>query len=639
MKKIYWFTLLLLACVAVFVYLRFWRAVPLQDNDYLLLGEIANRTGEPVLDDSLREALRIALFQSPHLNLITDEKARSQLRKTDQPQAQVLTPERARQICSDLGAAAYLTGSVEHSGSNYTVHLTVNRCADGSRMASADGSASHPDHLIHHLGIAAERIREQLGENSASVQKYDVPLEQATSPFATALKSYADARRILLEKGDLEAIPLYRKAVEQDARFAVALSALAVSLYNLNQLDEASKTIRQAFEATDRQTAREHLHILTLYYDLSQGDIEKAIEGYRESIRIYPRDEVSLGNLSSEFFVIGDYPQAAQYAEAALKLDPDSAAWYENYSTALLGLGRTEDAERVLREGFARGLDDASLRDNLYSIAFLRNDRSAMQAQVAWAQANSGGDSILAAQSDTEAYYARLRSARQFTEKAVNAAKTAELPESAAIWTAEAAMHEASLGYPQQARTLVQDALRIAPSSKDVRSLAATVYARVGDEQDALQIASDLQALYPSNLVIQKAWLPVVRAQLAMNKHNYEEALRQLQIVSPYETGQLTGSLSDSCMVPVLLRGETFLALNKHQQALLEFQKLETNPGLIGNCWSGPLAKLGMARAHAQSGAKNEAKSWYEKLMAMWSEADPEIPLVKEVKTELGKIH
>jgi tetratricopeptide (TPR) repeat protein len=256
-------------------------------------------------------------------------------------------------------------------------------------------------------------------------------------------------------------------------------------------------------------------------------------------------------------------------------------------------------------------LDDASLHNNLYSVAFLRNDRAAMQAQVAWAQGNPGGDSVFAAQSDTDAYYGHLQQAREFAQKAVDNAKAAELHESAAIWMAEAAMHEAALGNPQQARSLIQDALQLAPNSKDVRSLAATVYAKTGDDPQALQITSDLQALYPSNIVIQKAWLPVVRAQLAMNKHNYEEALRQLQIVSPYETGQLTGNLSDSCMVPVLLvllRGEAFLALNKNQQALLEFQKLETNPGLIANCWSGAMAKLGMARAHAQSGEKSEAK-------------------------------
>lgn len=639
MKKIYWLALLALACAALFVCWHALRPAPLQDTDYLLVSQIVNRTGDPVLDDSLREALRIALFQSPHLNLITDEKVRSLLRKTDRSPERPLTPDFSKQICHDLDAAAYLTGTIEHSSRDYTVRLTVNRCSDGGRMASASAAAPLPDLLIHHLGLAAVKIREQLGEDSASLKKYDVPLERATSPFSSALKSYADARATLLEKGDLDAIPFYRKAVDVDSRFALALSGLAVSLYNLNQLDEASKTIRRAFEATDRQTAREHLNILTLYSDISQGDVEKAIDVYQQYLRIYPRDDVALGNLSSEFFVTGDYEQAAKYAEAALKLDPDAAAWYENYSAALLGLGRTEEADRVLRDAFARGMDDASLHDNMYSIAFVRNDHGTMQAQLDWAQSKPGGDAIFAAQSDTEAYYGHLQKARQFTRQAVDTAKATDLAEAAAIWTAEAALREAILGYPKEARSFIQEALKLSPDSKDVRSLAAAAYARIGDEPHAREIASDLQALYPSNIVIQKAWLPIVRAQLAMNQHKYDEAVLQLQIVSPYEKGQLTANLSDSCMVPALLRGESFLALNKSQLALIEFQKLETNPGLIGNCWSGPLAKLGIARAHTHSGAKAEARSWYEKLLAIWADADPDIPLVKQAKTEMSKIH
>jgi tetratricopeptide (TPR) repeat protein len=639
MKKIYWLALPLLVCVALFAYWHIFRTAPLQDADYLLVGEIMNRTGDPVLDDSLREALRIALFQSPHLNLISDEKVRSLLRKTARPESQPFTPEFAKQICHDIAAAAYLTGAIEHASKDYTIRLVVNRCSDASRMASASASAPLPDLLIHHLGLAALQLREQLGESSDSLKLYDIPLERATSPFSSALKSYADARKTILEKGDLEAIPFYRKAVDVDSRFALALSGLAVSLYNLNQLDEASKTIRRAFEATDRQTAREHLNVLTLYSDISQGNVEKAIDVYQQYLRIYPRDDVALGNLSSEFFVIGDYPQAAKYSEAALKLDPDTAAWYENYSTALLGLGRADDADRVLRDAFSRGIDDPSLHDNMYSIAFVRNDHITMQTQVDWAQGKSGGDSIFASQSDTEAYHGHMQKARQFTRKAVDTAKAADLPESAALWIAEAAMREAIVGNSKEARSQIQEALKLTPDSKDVRSLAATAYARIGDEPNARAIASDLQALYPSNVIIQKAWLPVVRAQLAMNERKYDEAIQQLQIVSPYEMGQLTANLSDSCMVPVLLRGESLLALHKPQMALIEFQKLEANPGLIGNCWSGPLAKLGMARAHAQSGAKTEAKSWYGKLLTIWADADLDIPIVKQAKSEASKLH
>ena len=639
MKRVYRFVLLVLACATSFAFWRMRRTVPLEDTDSLLLGEVSNRSGEAMFDESLREALRIALSQSPHLNLISDEKVRDISRKRGTSENQALTADFAKQICAELDAAAYVTGIVVHADAEYRVQLDVNRCKGGSRIADSRGSAPRAELLIHQLGVAAVQLREELGEDAGSLQKFDTPLERATSPMPSALKAYADARKVLREQGDLAAVPYYRKAVEADSRFAVARSGLAVSLYNLNQLGEAAESIRQAFEAADRQTARERLNISTLYYDMAQGDVEKAVEGYQEYIRIYPRDDVALGNLSSEYFVIGEYEQAAKYSAAALKINPDAAAWYENYSTALLALDRTEEAERVLKEAFARKLDDASLHANIYSIAFLRRDQAGMRQQLDWAEGKPGGDSLVAAQSDTEAYYGHLQNARQLTRKAIDMAKSAELPESAATWSVEAAMREAVLGYPKEARELVHEALQFAPHSKDVRALAAVVYARIGDEQDARAIAGDLQALYPANIAIQKAWLPMIRAQLAMNKRNYEEGLQELRVVSPYERGQLTGNVSDSCMMPVFLRGESLLALNKSADAVTEFQKIESSPGLVVNCWSGSLAKLGMARADAQFGAKTDAKLWYEKVASLWAGADANIPVVKQANLELSKIH
>jgi tetratricopeptide (TPR) repeat protein len=246
------------------------------------------------------------------------------------------------------------------------------------------------------------------------------------------------------KKGDFEAVPIYKQSIDLDSRFAIARSGLAVSYYNLSQMALAGEEIRQAFEAGDRQTIRERLNIQTLYYDLAQGDIEKAIAGYKEYIRIYPRGSIALRNLSSEFFVIGDYEQAVQYAEQALKLEPDSSAWYENYSIALLALGRTQEAENVLQEAFSRKLEDAALHSNLYSVAFTKGETALMQQQLAWAQGKPNGqDSLLGAQADTEAYFGRLKKAREYSRRAIDAAMASDLKESAAIWAATAAIREA----------------------------------------------------------------------------------------------------------------------------------------------------------------------------------------------------
>ena len=616
------------------------RPTSLGEADLLLLGDIANDTSENNFDGTLREALRVALQQSPYLNLVSDEKIHSVLREAGQREGAELTEALLPAVCLKSGAQAYLTGKIGRDASGYTVNLTVDRCAGARRMARAVAHAARADLVVLHLGKAARTLRQDLGESRNSIAKYDVPLERATTPIPASLKAYEEARRMIREKGDLEAVPLYKRAIELDSRFAMAHSGLAVSYYNLNQMGKASDEVRQAYEAGDRQTYREHLNIATLYYDLAQGDIEKAIEGYKEYIRAYPRDDVAMGNLSSEYFVIGDYAAAARFAEAALKIDPDSAAWYENYSTALLALSRPLEAEKVLLEAFSRKLDDPSLHANLYAVGFAKGDSALMQRELAWAAGRPNGeDSLLAAQSDTEAYYGHLQKAREYTRRAVESAKKAELPESAAVWEVEAAMREVMFGYPEEARKHVDAALQLAPESKDVRALAALVFARLGEDSRAQKILDDLRALYVSNMVIQKAWLPVVQAEMKLHKKQYADAISSLEGVTPYERGQLTGNLSDSCMIPAFLRGEAELGAGNARQALAEFQKFSTDAGIVGSCWSAPLAKLGTARAEALSGSTIRAQEAYAKFLEQWKAADADIPALRQAKTEAAKFH
>jgi eukaryotic-like serine/threonine-protein kinase len=616
------------------------RPSKLKGTDSLLLGDIANESGEPDFDGSLREGLRVALLQSPYLNLTSDEKIRAVLRDAGKPAEAEMNKELAAAFCGKAEAQAILTGKISRDGTSHEVEVEVYECKSGHRIAREAADAARADLVILHLGEIARKLREDLGESAESIRKFDVPLEKATTPIPAALRAYAEARKVNREKGDLEAVPLYKRAIELDSRFAMAHSGLAVSYYNLNQMRQAGDEVRQAYEAGDRQTYRERLNISTLYYDMAQGDIEKAIEGYKEYIRAYPRDDVAMGNLSSEYFVVGDYADAAKYAEAALKIDPDSGAWYENYSTALLALSRVDEAEKTLREAFARKLDDPALHANLYAVGFAKHDAEIMRRELEWAAGKANGeDSILAAQSDTEAYYGRLQKAREYTRRAVESAKKADLPESAAIWEVEAGMREAMFGYPEEARRHTDAALLLAAESKDVRALAALVYARVGDDSKAQKIMDDLQALYVSNMVIQKAWLPVLKAQMELRKKRYAESIRELEGVTPYEKGELTGNLSDSCMIPAFLRGEAELGAGNGAQAVIEFQKFAADAGIVGSCWSAPLAKLGEARAIAASGSATRAKLAYANFLALWKDADGDIPALKQAKAEAGKLH
>jgi tetratricopeptide (TPR) repeat protein len=630
--------LLLLALAAV-AYWFLHRSPALQETDSVVILDIANSTGDAELDGSLREALRVALAQSPFLNILSDEKLRDALLALGRSTKEAITPPLAHRICERLAAKASITGTIAKSPEGYLVSLDAATCASDSAIAHAEVTAARKDQILHTLGLAAARLRKELGEAAASVEKFDYPLERAASASLPALRSYSDARKTSRETGDSEAIPLFKQSLELDPGFALAHSELAVCYYNNNQNALAAEEIRLAFENASRQSTRDHLHITTLYDDLGTGDVQKAIESYKEWARLYPRDDIALGNLSSEYFLLGDYEQAAANAHEALRLDPGSAAWYENYSTALISLMRLEEAQSVLNDAFARKLDDASMHSNLYDLGFLRGDRALMQQQLEWSTGKPGGeDSILAAQADTEAYAGHLQKAREFSQRAIASARKSNLNEPAAIWQGLAGLREAAFGNLVEARKAADKIMELAPSSRDAETIAALVYARSGDFAQAQPLVDDLRARYVSNTIVQSVWLPVIQAQMDLQRKKPDHALELLDPVTQFERGQLIGNLSSSCLLPAYLRGEARLANHRGTQAVSEFQKILESRGIVGNCWSAPLAHLGIARAQAINGNFTASHSAYQEFFTLWKDADADIPILKQAKAEYAKL-
>jgi eukaryotic-like serine/threonine-protein kinase len=630
---------MLLAFVAGGFYWYSKRGTRLSETDTVLIGDFTNTAGEPIFDGALREALAVSLAQSPSLNLISVEKVGEALRSLGQPVSTQVTKELAPKLCPLLGATVYLNGSIAKDGSGYSLRLGASRCASGDDIAGAKSDAADKREALHALGKAATELRAKFGEEPTSLQEFDLPLERATTASLDALAAFTEGRRLVREKGAMEAVPALKKATELDPKFALAHSNLAVAYYNLNQNALAADQIRQAFELADRQTVRDRLHITTLYYDLATGDVQKAIGSYKEWVQLYPRDDIAKGNLASEYFLIGDYDQAATFAQQALRLDPGSAAWYENLATAYIALQRLEEAQNVIDQAFARKLDDPSMHADLYALAFLRGDPAGMEREMAWSVGKPGGeDNMLALQADTEAYRGHVQKARELSRKAVEVAQNAQLNEPAAIWQGIAALREAVYGNVEEARKGADKVMEIAPNSRDAQILAILVLARTGDVRRAQTMMDDLVAANVSNTIVQSAWLPTVRAQAAMIAQKPTEALGLLDSVKPYERGQLIGNLSYSCMIPVYLRAEAYLGANRGPQALAEFQKLIDSKGVVGNCWSGALAHLGQARAQAMSGSTGAARNSYQEFFALWKDADANIPILKTARTEFAKL-
>ena len=243
---------LLLACVAAGIYFYVRPSTKLAETDTVLLADFANSAGDPDFDGTLREALGVSLAQSPFLNLVSEEKVTEALRSQGLPADARLTPDVTHTTCTRLSASVYVTGSIARDGTGYVLNLRGCRCSTGEAIAKAQSDAADKAHVVNALGTAATQLRSEFGEEPASLQKFNLPLERATTSSLAALKAFNEGRRLSREKGAIESVPALKKAIDLDPRFALAYSNLAVGYYNLNQSALASDSIRRAFAVSLR---------------------------------------------------------------------------------------------------------------------------------------------------------------------------------------------------------------------------------------------------------------------------------------------------------------------------------------------------------------------------------------------------
>ena len=627
--------LVIAALLAGDLYLRSRFVTRLGEKDVIVLADFANSTGETLFDDTLRQALSIQLGQSPFLNVLSDSKVSATLRLMGRSPNDHLTEELAREICLRTGSKALLVGSIASLGSHYAIGLRAVNCQTGDSLATAGKEASSREKVLQALADAVETMRGRLGESLSSVQKFDKPLEEATTPSLEALRAYSTSLRIRREKGDTEAIPFLKRAIELDPDFALAYAALGIAYSNLGQASLASEYVKKAYDLRQRVSDREKLSISTVYFDLITGEIEKANQQYRLAAQTYPHNHVAHLNLGVNYNTLGQYEAAVTELREFLRLEPDEAHGYANLGSAYLALNRLDEARATFEEAHARKLDDPFLHLFMYYLAFLQNDMPGMQGQVAWAAAKSQAEEmLLAAQSDTESYYGHLRKAREFTQRAVESAKRNGSDETAALWQANEAVRQAQFGNPAQARAATASALALS-SGRDVQVLAALALARAGDASQAQVLVEKLTTESPLDTMIQAYWLPTIRAEIALMHDNAAAAIEHLQATSWCELG---GASTPSTMYPVFVRGEAYLRADQGSAAAREFQKFIDHRGIVLNFPLGALSYLGLGRAYALTGDRAKARSVYERFFTLWKDADPDIPILKQARAEYAKL-
>ncbi|MFZ0291040.1 MAG: protein kinase [Candidatus Sulfotelmatobacter sp.] len=634
------------------LYSRSHRPKPLTDKDTIVLADFTNSTGDPVFDDALKTALNVSLRQSPFLNVLSDDEVAKTLKLMTRPADTKLTPELARELCQRSGSKAYIAGSIASLGSQYVLGLKAVNCQSGDPLAEEQVTAASKEKVLDTLSEAASKIRGELGESLATVQKFDVPLAATTSSLE-ALKAYSLGRKATNEKGFAAALPHYQRAIELDPSFAMGYWAVGWVYSNLDEASRAREYFAKAFQLREHASEREKLAITADYYLNVTGELDKAAPTYQEEIESYPREIPTYNSSAGLYALKGQYEKAAEIERQALPLAPDRVITYEDLASYALALQRFDEAQQIVHEAQARKLDGDGLHYTLYALAFLGADSSAMAEQQKWyaGQPNYEHEGLALA-SDTEAYVGHFGRAREVTKRAVDSAVRADNEETGAIWRAIAAQRDAAYGNAAEARLSAGEALKLAPLSQGVGVEAALAFAMAGDATRAESLAQDLGKRFPLDTQMQLLWLPAIQAQLALDRKNPAAALTALQIASPIELGQIGFVNNSSCLYHVYVRGEAYLAAGQGKEAAAEFQKILDHSGIVWNCWTGALAHLGVARANAlqsrtfqgqgqgadADAARVRALAAYKEFLTLWKDADPDIPVLKQAKTEYAKL-
>jgi len=618
-------------------YYRSRRNKPLSHKDTIVLSDFANSTSDPVFDDTLKTALSVSLRQSPFLNVLTDSQVAKTLQQMTQPAGTRLTPELARELCQRAGSKAYLAGAIGRLGSEYVVGLKAVNCKNGNTLAEEQITAASKEKVLDSLGGAASKLRAELGESLATVQKFDAPLEQATTFSLDALNAYGLALSTWDKKGDRESLPIFKKAIELDPNFAMAYSALATINHNLGETELARENATKAYELRDRVTEAEREAIDARYYSYVTGDLEKAAEVYALAVQNYPESAGAYNHLAIDEAELGRYEQSVQSFRKALLLDPSRAATYANLATGLLALNRVEEASAVLAEAGKRDLHTDLLLQIQYWIAFLHDDESEMERLAQRSSDVPGAQALLLSErSNTAAYHGHFEQAREFSNAAENLMERDGNKEWAASYLVQAALRESEVGKFAQAQKYISQAQKLS-RGQDVATLTAVVLAQVGNVNQAEALCNELDKHWPEGTIVQKYWLPAIRAEIDLRQARPSKAIDDLGVATPLEFAN-PGSTAVPTLYPAYVRGQAYLAMGDGPRAAAEFRKLTDRPGLVLNYPLGALAHLGLARAYKSSGDLQNSRQAYLDFLTLWEDADPDIPILNEAKAEYAKL-
>ncbi len=613
----------------------------LTEKDTVVLADFANSTGDAVFDGALRQGLEVQLEQSPFLSLASDRHIGQTLKMMGKQPDTPLTQQTAREVCERAGAAAVVEGSIATLGNRYVLGLRARNCRTDDVVAEEQEQAVSKEQVLEALGRIASRFRSQVGESLGSVAKHSTPLAEATTPSLDALRAYSVGWQVHAVRGASASLPFFQRATELDPQFAMAHASLGRIYADLDQSDLAAASLSRAWQLRDRASDKERFFIDVNYETLVTGNLDAAQRTCEAWAQTYPREARPHHSLSGTIRKMpGHFETASVEAKKAIELEPDF--WVGYYSLGVLStyLGRWDDAESALGAAAAHGIDSDEFIMLAYDLAWLKGDRARMAREVARARARPGGENwISAREALVAAYSGHLKDARAISHRAAIQAQQAGQPERAALWTTGIAVREALVGNTKTAKDNALSALNLS-RDREVEYGAGFALALSGDLSRAQALADDLAKRFPEDSSVRFHYLPTLRSALALARRKPENALELLQVAAPYELGVSFSSMSGlfGALYPVYIRGQAYLAAGKGREAAAEFQKLLDHRGIVISDPVGALAQLQLGRAYSLSSDRTKAKLEYQSFLDLWKDADPDIPVLQQAKTEYSRL-
>ncbi len=624
--------LLIAVAAGFFFYSR--RSQALTEKDSILLADFVNTTGDAVFDGTLKQALAVQLEQSPYLNVLPQSRIQAALRLMGRSPDERLANDVAREICVRDGVKAMLTGSISGLGSHYVIDLNAVNAQTGDSLGRAQVESDSKEQVLKSLDQAASDLRQKLGESIGSVQKYATPLEQATTSSLEALQAFTLGQAEHSKLEDEKAVPQLKRAIELDPNFAMAYATLGVVYGNLSQTKPQIDNLSKAFDLKDRASERERFYISAHYYSEVTREIDKALAIYEQWKLTYPRDSVPWDNLALGYESTGQAEKSLANASEALRLNPKDRFASANLSDAYLSLGRLDEAKTVVEQGTAQGMTSPTDAFVLYGIAFARGDKAGMQRAMDLGKGPSVEPIMFLIEGQGRCALGKVQSARQSFAQGVSSAQSSGLKELAAGIRLLDASCLAEVGNQTLARQVASQALALS-DDRDARVGAADTLARAGDPIRSQKLIEQLAKEFPTDTLQNSVWLPVARATNLIRANQAGQAVDTLEAAAPYEFGSPPNGAT---YWPMYVRGEAYLRLRNGAKAATEYQKMLDHRGIAPNSPLYPLARLGLGRALLLQGDKAKAKEAYQDFFAMWKDADPDVPILKEAKAEYAKL-